>query len=51
MAQVTCKFYGAFNNITRIPGSKSNYMVVVNLSKSYYMPSLFYNVMRLGVYV
>ena len=38
-----CKFYGAFNNILRVIGSKRNEMVAVHLIKSYCLPSLLYS--------
>ena len=38
-----CKFYGAFNNILRVIGSKRNEMVAVHLIKSHCLPSLLYS--------
>ena len=38
-----CKFYGNFNNILRVTGSKRNEMMVVHLIKSYCLPSLLYS--------
>ena len=38
-----CKFYGAFNHILRVIGSKRNEMVAVHLIKSYCLPSLLYS--------
>ena len=38
-----CKFYGAFNNIVRVIGSKRNEMVVVHLIKSYCLLTLLYS--------
>ena len=38
-----CKFYGAFNNILRVIGSKRNEIVAVHLIKSYCLPSLLYS--------
>jgi len=36
------KYYGAFNNIVRVPGSDKNEMVAVHLMKPYCLPSLLY---------
>jgi len=38
-----CKFYGAFNNILRVIGSKRYEMVAVHLIKSNCLPSLLYS--------